>query len=149
MRSETIRYAEVKHKASKALPCSLCGTRVRRSRTFSYPYNWDAEPQTVREVHAELREQAAAWQQEAVMCTPCESLPLRSETYPAELQDVAEDRGDDTGPLATVDRIEAALGHLDADPNEPLIDPDCRDGKCGSCVGGLCEHECHNEEARP
>src|ERR1044072_856068 len=26
---------------------------------------------------------------------------------------------------------------------EPLIDPDCRDGKCGSCVGGPCEHDCH------
>ena len=26
---------------------------------------------------------------------------------------------------------------------EPLIDPDCRDGKCGSCVGGPCEHACH------
>ncbi|GAA0970017.1 hypothetical protein GCM10009555_018190 [Acrocarpospora macrocephala] len=24
-----------------------------------------------------------------------------------------------------------------------LIDPDCRDGKCGSCVGGPCEHGCH------
>lgn len=27
---------------------------------------------------------------------------------------------------------------------ERLIDPDCRDGKCGSCVGGLCEHYCHD-----
>jgi hypothetical protein len=27
---------------------------------------------------------------------------------------------------------------------EPLLDPDCRDGKCGSCVGGLCEHGCHS-----
>jgi len=25
----------------------------------------------------------------------------------------------------------------------PLLDPDCRDGKCGSCVGAPCEHECH------
>lgn len=25
----------------------------------------------------------------------------------------------------------------------PLIDPDCRDGKCVSCAGGPCEHECH------
>lgn len=32
------------------------------------------------------------------------------------------------------------------DPNddpEPVIDPVCRDGKCSSCVGGPCEHECH------
>jgi hypothetical protein len=25
----------------------------------------------------------------------------------------------------------------------PLLDPDCRDGKCGSCVGAPCEHSCH------
>lgn len=24
-----------------------------------------------------------------------------------------------------------------------MIDPDCRAGKCGSCVGGPCEHGCH------
>jgi len=37
---------------------------------------------------------------------------------------------------------------LAADPlpsDDPLIDPDCRDGKCGSCVGGPCEHDCHSE----
>lgn len=28
---------------------------------------------------------------------------------------------------------------------EPLIDPDCRGGKCSSCVGGPCEHHCHKE----
>ena len=26
---------------------------------------------------------------------------------------------------------------------EPLLDPDCAAGKCGSCVGGPCEHWCH------
>lgn len=30
---------------------------------------------------------------------------------------------------------------------EPVIDPDCRDGKCGSCVGGPCQHECHRAQA--
>jgi hypothetical protein len=37
---------------------------------------------------------------------------------------------------------------LAADPlpaDGGLIDPDCRDGKCGSCVGGPCEHDCHRE----
>lgn len=29
----------------------------------------------------------------------------------------------------------------------PLIDPDCRADKCGSCVGGPCEHHCHQEGA--
>ena len=28
---------------------------------------------------------------------------------------------------------------------EPVIDPDCRDGKCGYCFGGPCPHECHAE----
>ncbi|MER7361853.1 nucleoside triphosphate pyrophosphohydrolase [Nonomuraea wenchangensis] len=31
----------------------------------------------------------------------------------------------------------------EAEQDEPLIDPDCRDGKCHSCVGGPCEHDCH------
>lgn len=30
--------------------------------------------------------------------------------------------------------------------HEPLIDPDCRDGKCGSYIGDLCEHECHRPD---
>ncbi|MCK2219751.1 hypothetical protein MF672_039040 [Actinomadura sp. ATCC 31491] len=57
------------------------------------------------------------------------------------------------GPEGTVvidlgeDGDEILLGLLDIgqdDPDEePLIDPDCRDGKCGSCVGGPCEHDCH------
>lgn len=29
--------------------------------------------------------------------------------------------------------------------HELLIDPDCRDGKHGSCVGGICECECHGQ----
>lgn len=27
--------------------------------------------------------------------------------------------------------------------DEKLIDPDCRDGKCHACVGGLCQCSCH------
>ena len=34
-------------------------------------------------------------------------------------------------------------GPLTATGTGPLLDPDCRDGKCGSCVGPPCEHECH------
>jgi hypothetical protein len=32
---------------------------------------------------------------------------------------------------------------LTAEGAGPLLDPDCRDGKCGSCVGAPCEHDCH------
>lgn len=30
----------------------------------------------------------------------------------------------------------------------PLLDPDCVAGKCGSCVGAPCEHECHRPGPR-
>lgn len=32
--------------------------------------------------------------------------------------------------------------------DEPLVDPDCRDGKHPSCVGGPCECECHQGASR-
>lgn len=39
---------------------------------------------------------------------------------------------------------------LTAEGSGPLLDPDCRDGKCGSCVGAPCEHHCHRQrEAVP
>jgi hypothetical protein len=44
--------------------------------------------------------------------------------------------------LATIDRL-AAPGELVADGTGPLLDPDCRDGKCSSCIGPPCEHSCH------
>ena len=34
-----------------------------------------------------------------------------------------------------------------AEGNGPVLDPDCRDGKCNSCVGAPCEHECHGTAA--
>jgi hypothetical protein len=43
--------------------------------------------------------------------------------------------------LATVRR------HLEPEAG-PLLDPDCRQGKCGSCVGGPCEHDCHRRTER-
>jgi hypothetical protein len=42
------------------------------------------------------------------------------------------------------------LRGLVADPirhdDEPLLDPDCRDGKHASCTGGPCECTCHQED---
>lgn len=37
----------------------------------------------------------------------------------------------------------AAPGDLVAIGAGPLLDPDCRDGRCVSCTGAPCEHECH------
>lgn len=34
---------------------------------------------------------------------------------------------------------------LNTETEALVIDPDCRDGKCGSCVGDPCEHSCHAE----
>lgn len=39
-------------------------------------------------------------------------------------------------------KVRALTGQAQQE-DEPLIDPDCRDGKCESCVGGPCTHDCH------
>jgi len=41
----------------------------------------------------------------------------------------------------------ASTRELVAEGAGPLLDPDCRAGKCGSCVGPPCEHECHGTGA--
>lgn len=52
------------------------------------------------------------------------------------------------GPTAEYLERKAALAARVTDPEKtstaPLIDPDCRDSKCTSCVGGPCEHACHD-----
>jgi hypothetical protein len=44
--------------------------------------------------------------------------------------------------------VESWPGHTELD-GEPLIDPDCRDGKYSSCVGGPCECDCHTHTYPP
>jgi hypothetical protein len=39
-----------------------------------------------------------------------------------------------------------SAGELEAIGTGPLLDPDCRAGKCSSCVGAPCEHECHKRQ---
>jgi hypothetical protein len=43
------------------------------------------------------------------------------------------------------EQLDQAAKELVAAGAGPLLDPDCRDGKCGSCVGAPCEHSCHDE----
>lgn len=45
--------------------------------------------------------------------------------------------------LLAVQRLITEPAELAAEGTGPLLDPDCRDGKCGSCIGAPCEHECH------
>jgi hypothetical protein len=72
----TYRFDKVEWQASKRLPCPNCGKRVRRQTTLWQTVNpWnknpDGEPKTQREILAELREQAAEWEQKPEQCTPC------------------------------------------------------------------------------
>ena len=53
---------------------------------------------------------------------PPPDAPLVSETYRDELEAVAEDRADETGPQPTVQEIEAVLADLDADPETTVPD---------------------------
>ena len=45
---------------------------------------------------------------------------------------------DGSGDVLVRDAVTAMLSN-----DAPLIDPDCRDGKHASCVGGPCECSCH------
>jgi hypothetical protein len=77
--TETVRFEEVKHQATKNLPCPGCGKKVRRQRTFANTINpWNQDPatglpRTRQEIRGKLREDAAAWELEPVTCAVCES----------------------------------------------------------------------------
>ncbi len=47
--------------------------------------------------------------------------------------------------IETIERLITEPAELIAEGPGPLLDPDCRDGKCGSCTGAPCEHECHRD----
>lgn len=77
----TYRFREIKHQASKNLPCPGCGKKVRRQRTFSQtlnPFNKNADGQikTELEIVRELVAKAAEWE-------------TKPETHDACLQAVA------------------------------------------------------------
>jgi hypothetical protein len=67
-------FENVTFRAEKSLACPLCGRKVRRARTFGATINpWnvnaDGEPRRRDEIRALLRENAAAWQAEPVVCS--------------------------------------------------------------------------------
>lgn len=69
---------------------------------------------------------------------------------PRELVSEALAHYNQTDPAAPpTDGLKAALQRAAVPPEllhagqPPVIDPDCRDRKCGSCAGWACEHECH------
>jgi hypothetical protein len=79
-------------------------------------------------------------------------LPEERLAFTVAAQQVAEDRNPGlnttTQLVLTIERLLTQdetddPQALTAEGAGPLLDPDCRGGKCGSCVGAPCEHECH------
>ena len=74
----TYTFQKVPHQASKSVPCTVCGKKVRRQRTFFQtlnPFNKNADGQvkTVPEIVRELDEQAMSWQAEPETHPKCEN----------------------------------------------------------------------------
>jgi len=72
----TYRFREIKHQASKNLPCPGCGKKLRRQRTFSQtlnPFNKNADGQvkTELEIVRELNTTAAEWETELENHSTC------------------------------------------------------------------------------
>ena len=73
----TYRFEEVPRQFTKSVPCTVCGRKVRRQRTFSQtinPFNKNAAGQvkTFGEIYTELAEKGEAWQAEPETHTKCE-----------------------------------------------------------------------------
>jgi hypothetical protein len=62
-------YERIERRATKSVPCSVCGKKVRRSKTFMNTINpWnvneDGVPRTHDEIWAHLIDLATAWEGE-------------------------------------------------------------------------------------
>lgn len=74
----TYRFREIKHQASKNLPCPGCGKRLRRQRTFIQtlnPFNKNAEGRvkTELEIVRELNATASEWEQKPERHDACQT----------------------------------------------------------------------------
>lgn len=72
----TYRFREIKHQASKNLPCPGCGKKLRRQRTFIQtlnPFNKNADGQvkTELEIVRELNVTAGQWENEPELHPTC------------------------------------------------------------------------------
>ncbi len=71
------RFQEVTHRVQRRVPCSGCGKKLTRSRTFMNtinPFNKNEAgvPKTWSEVVADVKAAAEAWQPTDVRCSGCE-----------------------------------------------------------------------------
>lgn len=74
----TYRFQEITHQVTKSVPCTVCGKRVRRQRTFFQtinPFNKNAEGQvkTLPEIMRELVAEGTDWQAEPETHSKCEN----------------------------------------------------------------------------
>jgi hypothetical protein len=74
----TYRFREIKHQASKNLPCPACGKKLRRQRTFSQtlnPFNKNAagQPKSELEIVRELHTTATKWETEPETHPACQA----------------------------------------------------------------------------
>lgn len=73
----TYRFQEITHQVTKSVPCTVCGKRVRRQRTFFQtinPFNKNAEGQvkTLPEIMRELVAEGTDWQAEPETHSKCQ-----------------------------------------------------------------------------
>ncbi len=77
--------------------------------------------------------------------------PIEQQTFTMAAELVACDQKPSmmtiAGLIEMIVRLITEPAELTAEGAGPLLDPDCRDGKCGSCIGPPCEHECHRDGA--
>lgn len=76
MRTTTLTFDGPRVRATKTVPCSTCGCKVRRQRTFRQyvnPFNRNAGgvPKTWDEVRADVEREAAEWKAQPEECTHC------------------------------------------------------------------------------
>jgi hypothetical protein len=79
---------------------------------------------------------------ETLLATPLEQFDPRSELLAGVLASISEYASAASNTPSWI----PPSGVLHGD-DEPLLDPDCRDGKHQSCVGPPCECPCHAQAA--
>ncbi|ROO82621.1 hypothetical protein EDD29_0102 [Actinocorallia herbida] len=124
------------------------GYAIREEVERSVPLEWRIRIQPTRDSRAFHRKEQGP-PSKAVTILICENVTFlhRPEPVAVVLRSPEEQEAYVRQAVAE-GRVSASVAELvrAASPaGEPLLDPDCRDGKCSSCVGGPCEHECHRE----
>lgn len=74
----TYRFERVPWTAKESVPCTVCGKKVRRQRTFEQtlnPFNKtaDGRVKTIKDIYPELRAKADAWKNEPETHDACQT----------------------------------------------------------------------------